>query len=122
MGWNPIRDLENGVESVGGGLGNVATNAWSYLSADPNAPKGGGQSQMGMPTPPEMLPTGGGYPAMANDYGLGQGTPQQPQAFAGSAAGPDYLQKPLTLNIDNSSSRGFNPWSTVGESNARGRS
>lgn len=56
------------------------------------------------------------YPAMANSYGIGNTT----GAVPGQAAGPGYAQQPLNITMPDSGSRGFNPWSLQGESNARG--
>lgn len=56
----------------------------------------------------------GGYPAMPNAFGLGQ-TFQ----VAGSQSNPEYLNQPINKVMPESSSRGFNPWSLQGESNAR---
>lgn len=74
------------------------------------------------------------YPAMANDYGLGSGqgaTPNGPsqQPMAGGnmmmqeqpGGQPAPAQQPLTQQAGSESSRGFNPWSLIGESIARSR-
>lgn len=58
------------------------------------------------------------YPAMTNSYGLGTGASAP---IPGAAANPSYLQQPLTTQLPDTSSRGFNPWSLSGESNARGK-
>ncbi len=56
------------------------------------------------------------YPTMSNAYGIGQ----QPSAVPGQAAAPSFQAQPLTTTMPDSGSRGFNPWSLAGESNARG--
>ncbi len=53
----------------------------------------------------------GGYPAMANSYGLGS----QP---ALQSAMTTSTNAPKTNDIS-TASQGFNPWSMIGESNAR---
>lgn len=58
---------------------------------------------------------GGGYPAMANDYGLGDTS----SAFPGAASNPSYAQSPITTGGTDNSSRGFNPWSLTGEALSR---
>lgn len=72
-------------------------------------------------------PTQSQYPAMANDYGLGSGQgmaqPQMGQQGMTPQPGgqPDPTQQPLTQQAGSESSRGFNPWSLIGESIARSR-
>lgn len=63
---------------------------------------------------------GSAYPAMQNSYGLGN-TGQQPQAIPGTASNPSYQTQPMNVTMPDSASRGFNPWSLQGESNARGK-
>lgn len=53
----------------------------------------------------------GGYPAMPNSYGLGNSSSFAPTAPAG----------PITQPAQDSGSRGFNPWSLVGEASSRGK-
>lgn len=60
------------------------------------------------------------YPAMQNSYGLGN-MGQQPSAIPGSASNPSYQTQPINITMPDSGSRGFNPWSLQGESNARGK-
>ncbi len=91
-------------------------------------------------TPNGMLSTGQNqtsqgqsqYPAMANDYGLGsqqQMTQSQPVTYGQSQQGMTpqpggqavQPMAPLTQQAGSESSRGFNPWSLIGESIARGR-
>lgn len=63
---------------------------------------------------------GSSYPAMQNSYGLGN-YGQQPTAIPGSASNPSYQTQPMNVVMPDSASRGFNPWSLQGESNARGK-
>lgn len=56
------------------------------------------------------------YPAFGNQYGLGGALPSGGQP---SAAMSDYSGQGVTVNVPDTSSRGFNPWSIQGESNAR---
>lgn len=58
------------------------------------------------------------YPAMTNAYGLGS---SQSSAIPGSASNPAFGAAPLTIAVPDTASRGFNPWSLTGESNARGK-
>lgn len=56
----------------------------------------------------------GGYPAMANAYGIGSST-------SGAGAGSDSSgSSPINISMPDTSTRGTNPWSYQGESNARG--
>lgn len=58
-----------------------------------------------------------GYPAMPNSYGLGQ---QQSQgAVPGAASNPNFNASSLSDAINDSGSKGLNPWSLQGEANAR---
>lgn len=58
------------------------------------------------------------YPAMPNGFGLGLQQPSIPQNYASS---PGFMSQPLNTTMPDSGSRGFNPWSLQGESNARGK-
>lgn len=58
------------------------------------------------------------YPALPNEYGLGD-TSQFQGAVPGSQSNPSYMTSPLSTTVPDSGSRGFNPWSLLGESNAR---
>lgn len=61
------------------------------------------------------------YPSYPNQYGLGSQNPASGQGQA--APGTSYGAPPqpqLTQNAQDNTSRGFNPWSLIGESNARG--
>lgn len=78
------------------------------------------------PKTPSM-PTNGSYPAMANSYGLG-GQPAQPQAqtqaqtqapVQGNTSDPNFAVKALSQAVNDSGSKGFNPWSMQGEANVR---
>lgn len=75
-------------------------------------------------------PAGSTYPTMANSYGLGtQGTapaastatpsPTTSTASPGNPSSPDYATEQLASAVSDSGSRGFNPWSMIGESNSR---
>lgn len=57
------------------------------------------------------------YPTMTNSYGLG--TSSAP--VVGSASNPSFNGQPITVDVPDTSSRGFNPWSLTGEANARGK-
>ena len=57
---------------------------------------------------------GASYPAMQNAYGLGS-TPSG--AGMGSGSGGS---SPINISLPDTSTRGANPWSFQGESNARG--
>ncbi len=85
-------------------------------------------------TPQNPLPNQNntGYPAMANSMGLGTtpspaagsmggGTPTGPSigATPGNLSDPSFATKALSQAVSDSGSRGFNPWSMQGESNAR---
>lgn len=61
------------------------------------------------------------YPAYGNQYGLGgQISPPSSTGASTSPAGGDYSGgQGVTVNVPDTSSRGFNPWSIQGESNAR---
>lgn len=86
----------------------MASNPWTYNSQGyANVP------ELQKPDTGNAVPSGSAYPAMANDYGLG--------AIQGSAANPNYQNQPLTVTVPDTASRGFNPWSLTGESNARGK-
>lgn len=94
----------------------ATNNPWSGLGASPAAekspwesldPSSAGNALMG-------ALQSAGYPAMPNQFGLGQG------AVPGTASNPNYMTQKLTSPPGNESSRGFNPWSLMGESNARG--
>lgn len=58
-----------------------------------------------------------GYPAMQNSYGIGAPVGG---SIPGNASAQGFGAKPITNNATDSASRGFNPWSLSGESNARG--
>jgi hypothetical protein len=57
---------------------------------------------------------GSSYPAMANDYGLGQA-----QAAPGAASSPSFGATDISVTVPDASSRGFNPWSLQGEALSR---
>lgn len=57
------------------------------------------------------------YPAFPNSYGLGGSTAAAPAAA--SAPQGAYSSGAVTVNVPDTSSRGFSPWSMVGESNSR---
>lgn len=64
-----------------------------------------------------------GYPAYGNQYGLGGQI--SPPSSTGASTSPTPPQnggasQGVTANVPDTSSRGFNPWSIQGESNARG--
>ncbi len=62
------------------------------------------------------------YPTYPNPYGIGSGSSQgDTGAVPGTASNPNYLTKPVSVTVPDSASRGFNPWSLTGESNARGQ-
>jgi hypothetical protein len=117
MSW-----LSSGIKSLGAGVGGaisaltgnkppeaaVPPSPWS----DPNAPASVA------PAASSTDPSASAYPTMANDYNLGQQTAPVP----GAASNPDYSTKPITVTMNDSSSRGFNPWSLSGEATARGPS
>lgn len=88
----------------------MASNPWSYntdgtavVSPINNNPDTGG-----------ITPDSSTYPAMANDYGLGS------QSAPGNASAANYATQPVTLNLPDTNSKGLNPFSIQGESNARG--
>lgn len=56
----------------------------------------------------------GAYPAMANDYGLGQAQPT-----SASSSSPGYASQDISVTVPDSGSRGFNPWSLQGEALSR---
>lgn len=62
-----------------------------------------------------------GYPAYGNQYGLGgQISPPSSTGAPANAAQSDYGGgQGVTMNVPDTSSRGFNPWSIQGESNSR---
>lgn len=62
---------------------------------------------------------GSSYPAMQNSFGLGASN--TPGAIPGSASSPGFGATPINITMPDSGSRGFNPWSLQGESNARGK-
>lgn len=65
------------------------------------------------------------YPTYPNDAGVGSqapfsGSTQTPTTpMAGSSSNPGYLAQSINVQVPDTSSRGFNPWSLTGESNAR---
>lgn len=60
------------------------------------------------------------YPAYGNQYGLGGAISPPPSGAAPNTAQSDYTGgQGVTVNVPDTSSRGFNPWSIQGESNAR---
>lgn len=90
----------------------MTSNPWSY-----NAQGYAMVPDLQTPDTGNAVPSAGSYPAMPNDYGLGD----QTGAIQGSAANPNYQNQPLTVTVPDTASRGFNPWSLTGESNARGK-
>lgn len=88
-----------------GGEGSTATNPWG------NAAGGGGATPQGPAAPGGDQ---GGYPTMANDYGLGQTSPTP-----GSSSNPGFAQQDISVTVPDSGSRGFNPWSLSGEALSR---
>lgn len=61
-----------------------------------------------------------GYPAYGNQYGLGGQISPPSSTGIQNAAQADYAGgQGVTVNVPDTSSRGFNPWSIQGESNAR---
>lgn len=114
---------------------NFGSNPWdTQLSGDMNAQASLNQNAqmnatnltnqataMGASTAPGMTTSNGSnYPAMSNSYGLGSSinSPTMPVGNSGN----NYAQNPINISMPDSSSRGFNPWSLTGESNARGGS
>lgn len=85
-----------GLNQAGQGAAGIA------MTSQPSAPK------------PQQAMGGTSYPTMANDYGLGQGAESLDPASSEGG-----MQKPITVNMNDTSSKGFNPWSMMGESNAR---
>ncbi len=62
------------------------------------------------------------YPSYPNQFGLGSqnpnsgfGTPTPQSGDSGTA----FASTPITVNTPDTTSRGANPWSFIGESNAR---
>lgn len=86
----------------------------------PGAQQQGGQQAI--PYTDQMMAAQNQYPAYPNAYGLGGPIDDVPQSqpIPGSPSNPDYMEKPGNVTATDSSSRGFNPWSLMGESNARG--
>lgn len=84
-------------------------NPWGQMA-------GGNSPQMGYPT----LPNSYGIGAQIGQTGGGAGQ-ASPTDFAGSA-GPTTSQSFAGMGAPSptTSSNGFNPWSMVGEANARG--
>lgn len=102
----------------------------AYGSPGSNGMLGAGQSQ------DSQGQTQSQYPAMPNEYNLGNQSQNQlnSQATTAPAAGttnqsmgqqsggqPVAPSQPLTQQAGSESSRGFNPWSLIGESIARSR-
>lgn len=94
-------------------------NPWTQISQQDSAAQVSGtqaatqmQSQISDQMS-SMQNDGSQYPALQNQWGLGS-TP-------GSASAPSYGAAPVTINMPDSGSRGFNPWSMQGEANARGK-
>lgn len=107
----PLLDTPNyGDNPWAGGYQN-ATEAGYTNTEQANQNIGALQGQMGV-----YGGDGSKYPAMQNSYGLGDTGPTP-----GTASNPNYLTQPMSVTMPDSSSRGFNPWSLQGESNARGR-
>lgn len=66
----------------------------------------------------QLAPQASTYPALPNAYGLGQ-VQQQQQQPAAAPVDPYAQQKQQNQQMMTDSSRGFSPWSGIGESNAR---
>lgn len=86
----------------------ATTSAWSQQQA----------SAAATGTPAASTPqSGSSYPAYSNPYGLGSPVTATPTSQP--AGGNAYSAQGVTVNIPDTSSRGLNPWSLMGESNAR---
>lgn len=124
-GWGPGGQMTPGKNPYAGALGQANS---SYLSQAPGIQQNMSQLQ-GQINKGQQGQSGSGYPAYTNSYGLGS-TPQPPAGAGGQdqsavsqgmASNPDYLKDALTASAQSVASRGFNPWSLTGESNARGK-
>lgn len=102
---------------------NPAANPWNQTLAQDNA---AGQQALANSAQTTNIANqqmgamgdGSSYPAMTNAYGLGS---QESSAIPGSASNPGFGAQPISLTVPDTASRGFNPWSLTGESNARGK-
>lgn len=101
LGSNP---WDSTVSSDSGAQASVTQGAQSTIAG-----LNGQISAMGG-TPQTDPSTGSAYPAMANAYGLGS------QSNVGAGVG----SQPINVSMPDTSTRGANPWSLVGESNSRG--
>ncbi len=101
---------------------NTSSNPWSSMGAQDQMAQTQGTQQANQNVnnlQGQMANYAGNanaYPTMSNSYGIGE----QPSAVPGQAAGPSFQTQPLNVTMPDSGSRGFNPWSLSGESNARG--
>lgn len=85
-------------------------NNWTPMQTQ--APDGVNIDASGMMSQPQGAQQNA-YPTLPNDYNLGSQIQQQADASTSSNKGS------VTVPPGQESSRGFNPWSLIGESNAR---
>lgn len=85
-------------------------NPWDFQQQQAAGPVSPYAGLMPEAAPETQAISGANYPSMPNEYGLGQQMQLPPQK---------QQQKPLGAQPGAIQTQGLNPWSFVGESNAR---